>query len=571
MSAVDHKQALPPGFRLGAYHVVRVLGVGGFGVTYLCEHTGLAVRVAVKEYLPNEIAVRDGTEVHPKSAGDREGFEWGLSRFLAEARTLARFEHPNVVRVRDCFEAHNTAYIVMDYEDGEPLDALLRRHGSLTEAQLKRVLLPVADGLRQVHAAGFLHRDIKPANIFVRRSDESPVLLDFGSARQALGRRSQSVTAIASAGYSPPEQYESEGEQGPWTDIYALSALCYRVITGEVPMEATRRQSQLLRGRTDPLRRLAESGGPGYSAALLEAVDWGLQLIEEERPSNLDEWLVRIGDLSAADGRDATSLAASIGDKFSRTVDRVRSPPRTGRPTIGARLLSAMRSGIRLSAPKGWRLLGPTEYLRMLFQLFLKLLRWSWRFLGRSWRFLRRLVTGGFGLGRTFWFFGVVGTVVVAAGFGSLLGDVWRVRLVLDEGLVLAPIAPSAAAVQAVAGDFGKAVALQFHERTGDLPSVSEEEYVRAKWWLSGYRRVTYSKEEYKGSDIVAAWRHLNGGVTLWAATLFFWSLVIKVATWKAANAYRGPSGWAVLAKVYVAADAPITVTVVIAALLSYS
>ena len=165
MDAQDHKQALPPGFRLGPYRVGGVLGVGGFGVTYLCEHASLAVQVAVKEYLPNEIAVRDGTGVYPKSAGDREGFEWGLSRFLDEARTLARFEHPNVVRVRDCFEANNTAYIVMDYEDGEPLDALLRRHGTLTEAQLKRVLLPVVDGLWQVHRAGFLHRDIKPLSV----------------------------------------------------------------------------------------------------------------------------------------------------------------------------------------------------------------------------------------------------------------------------------------------------------------------------------------------------------------------------------------------------------------------
>ena len=294
MSAEDHKQALPPGFRLGAYHVVRVLGVGGFGVTYLCEHTGLAVQVAVKEYLPNEIAVRDGTEVHPKSAGDREGFEWGLGRFLDEARTLARFEHPNVVRVRDCFEANNTAYIVMDYEDGEPLDRLLQRLGTLTEGQLKRVLLPVVDGLRQVHAAGFLHRDIKPANIFVRRSDESPVLLDFGSARQALGRRSRSVTAIASAGYSPPEQYESDGHQGAWTDIYALSALCYRAITGDVPMEAPRRQSQLLRTRTDPLPKLAEAGREGYSRTFLEAVDRGLRVIEAERPQSLDDWLPRL-------------------------------------------------------------------------------------------------------------------------------------------------------------------------------------------------------------------------------------------------------------------------------------
>ena len=310
MSIEDHKQALPPGFRLGAYHVLRILGVGGFGVTYLCEHTGLAVQVAVKEYLPNEIAVRDGTEVHPKSAGDREGFEWGLSRFLDEARTLARFEHPNVVRVRDCFEANNTAYIVMDYEDGEPLDTLLRRHGTLTEAQLHRVLLPVVDGLRQVHAAGFLHRDIKPANIFVRRSDESPVLLDFGSARQALGRRSRSVTAIASAGYSPPEQYESDGHQGAWTDIYALSALCYRAITGEAPMEATRRQSQLLRMQTDPLPKLAEAGRKGYSPAFLEAVDRGLRVIEAERPQSLDDWL-QFGRADPLPSRDSASTEAN--------------------------------------------------------------------------------------------------------------------------------------------------------------------------------------------------------------------------------------------------------------------
>ena len=213
MNGEGHKQALPPGFRLGSYRVVRVLGVGGFGVTYLCEHTSLGHRVAVKEYLPNEFAVREGATVHPKSAADRDDFEWGLARFVDEARTLTRFRHPNLVRVSDYFEANNTAYIVMDYEDGEPLDVLLKRHGTLTEAQLKRVLLPVADGLRQVHAAGFLHRDIKPSNIFVRRSDESPVLLDFGSARQALGRKSRSMTAIASAGYSPPEQYPGFSSQ----------------------------------------------------------------------------------------------------------------------------------------------------------------------------------------------------------------------------------------------------------------------------------------------------------------------------------------------------------------------
>ena len=290
MDGPIHKQALPLGCRLQNYRVEDVLGVGGFGVTYLAAHATLGHKVAIKEYLPNEFAMRDGTAVHPKSEVDREDFDWGLARFLDEAKTLARFEHRNLVRVRDYFEANRTAYIVMDYEDGEPLDRLLERHGPLTEAQLKRVLLPIVDGLRDVHAAGFLHRDIKPSNVFVRRADESPVLLDFGAARQALGRKSKSLTAVASAGYSPPEQYESEGEQGPWTDIYALSALCYRAIAGAAPVEAPRRQSRLLRGRPDPLPKLAETVGDGYSRPLLEAVDLGLRVIETQRPASLDEW-----------------------------------------------------------------------------------------------------------------------------------------------------------------------------------------------------------------------------------------------------------------------------------------
>ena len=316
MNTQDHKQALPPGFRLGSYRVVRVLGAGGFGVTYLCEHGGLGVTVAVKEYLPNDIAVRSGDAVAPKSAADREGYQWGLSRFLDEARTLARFEHRNVVRVRDYFEANGTAYIVMDYEDGEPLDRVLERKGTLTEAQIKRVLLPIVAGLRQVHAAGFLHRDVKPANIFIRRSDESPVLLDFGSARQALSSRSRSVTAIASAGYSPPEQYESDGEQGPWTDIYALSALCYRAITGMAPVEATRRQSRLLRGEEDPLPRLTEVAGGRCSRAFLAAVDRGLRVVERERQGSLDEWWA---ELEGGAGETANASTA------------VRPAPREGR------------------------------------------------------------------------------------------------------------------------------------------------------------------------------------------------------------------------------------------------
>ena len=324
----DHKQALPPDHQLGRYRLLKVLGVGGFGVTYLGEHISLGHRVAVKEYLPNEFAVREGVTVHPKSSVDREDFEWGLTRFVDEARTLTRFRHPNLVRVSDYFEANNTAYIVMDYEDGEPLDVLLERHGTLTEAQLKRVLLPVVDGLRQVHAAGFLHRDIKPSNLFVRRSDETPVLLDFGTARQALGRKSKSMTAIASAGYSPPEQYESQGAQGAWTDIYALSALCYRAITGKAPMEALRRQSQLLRSQVDPLPRLAETAVPAYSQAFLEAVDGGLRVIETERPQSLDEWLARMELVEVPDPPKVPKTSAR--SKRGKTVGSMPPKP-TGR------------------------------------------------------------------------------------------------------------------------------------------------------------------------------------------------------------------------------------------------
>ena len=294
MEEGTHKHVLPVGCRLGDFRIVDVLGVGGFGVTYLAHDDTLDRRVAIKEYLPNEFAVRDGTTVYPKSTSDREDFEWGLQRFLDEARTLARFRHPNLVRVVTYFEANRTAYIVMDYEEGEPLDKLLERHGRLTEAQLQRVLLPIVEGLKEVHAAGFLHRDIKPSNVYVRRSDESPVLLDFGAARQALGRKSKSLTAVASAGYSPPEQYESEGEQGPWTDIYSLSALCYRAITGDSPLEAPRRQSGLLRSRKDPLPQLAETAPGDYSDVFLEAVDWGLRVIETERPQSLDAWVAAL-------------------------------------------------------------------------------------------------------------------------------------------------------------------------------------------------------------------------------------------------------------------------------------
>ena len=176
------------------------------------------------------------------------GYKWGLERFLLEARTLAKFSHPNIVRVLRYFEANATAYVVMDYEHGDPLKTVLQLDPQPPEAKLKAWLAPLLDGLAAVHATGFLHRDIKPDNIFIR-ADGKPVLIDFGAARQALGGETKSLTSILTPGYAPLEQYSGEGKQGPWTDLYAMGGVLYRAVTDKNPPDAVSR----IRG--DSLRR----------------------------------------------------------------------------------------------------------------------------------------------------------------------------------------------------------------------------------------------------------------------------------------------------------------------------
>ncbi|MHA1571150.1 MAG: serine/threonine protein kinase, partial [Alphaproteobacteria bacterium] len=250
----DQLNALPRGYEIEGYRIEAVLGSGGFGITYKARETSLDRLVAIKEYLPAGIAMRgrNSLDVYPMSADDRASFDWGLSRFRIEAQTLVTFRHPNIVEVLRFFEANNTAYMVMGYEAGESLDEILEREGTMEEAEIRAMLDPLLSGLAEVHEAGFLHRDIKPANIFVRQSGK-PVLLDFGAARQAMGNKSQSLTAIVTSGYAPHEQYESDGNQGAWTDIYAMGAVLYRAVSGEVPPEAPMRLSAYARQNNDPM------------------------------------------------------------------------------------------------------------------------------------------------------------------------------------------------------------------------------------------------------------------------------------------------------------------------------
>ncbi|MCU0933970.1 MAG: serine/threonine protein kinase, partial [Thiobacillaceae bacterium] len=199
----------------GRYSVGRLLGKpGGFGITYLAWDERLLTRVAIKEYLPRELSGRDTDHqtVVAHSGEDAETFAFGLERFLEEARTLARLDHPNIVRVRDFFEEHGTAYLVMDYYDGLTLAEYLSRQpgGKIGEDQAIGILMPILDGLREVHAKGFLHRDIKPQNIYLTTGNR-PILLDFGAARQAMGAHSRSLSVVLSEGYAPIEQYQRKG------------------------------------------------------------------------------------------------------------------------------------------------------------------------------------------------------------------------------------------------------------------------------------------------------------------------------------------------------------------------
>lgn len=292
MNAPDTHQALTEGQTIQWYRVDRVLGRGGFGITYLATDNNLDHRVAIKEYLPAPLVQRRADKsLWPVSEASELQYQEGLKRFLTEARTLVKFRHPNIVRVMAVFEANNTAYLVMEYEEGERFKESVTASGGIDEPRLKNLILSVIDGLDQVHQHGFIHRDIKPVNLIIR-NDGSPVLLDFGATRVADGEGGGKHTSFVSVGYTPLEQYQ-EGENlsvGPWTDIYSLGATLYYAISGETPVSAVGRLAALVKKSPDPLVAATEIGHGRYSEEFLEAIDWALQFKIADRPQNLAEW-----------------------------------------------------------------------------------------------------------------------------------------------------------------------------------------------------------------------------------------------------------------------------------------
>jgi len=353
--SVEHFHALTKGARLNQYEMIGILGAGGFGITYIARDTTLDTMVAIKEYLPADFAVRQGdSQVTAKSSTSKGDFDWGLKRFLDEARVLAKFRHPNIVRVNQIFEANSTAYLVMEYEKGESLDELLKRAGSLNEQETKAILFPILDGLKRVHELGFLHRDIKPANIIIRE-DGGAVLIDFGAARQAIDHRTRAITSIVTEGYAPLEQYDPSGNQGAWTDIYALAGVAYKCLTGNKPPVATSRV------RNDPLVPLAVAAPGHVSREFASAIEAGLSVYENFRPQNIAEFIGIISGTTVA--RDALPSAIDATRVVSANVAPPPAAPMPSPPVAQReKAIAPATASVATSAPPAERTRTPIYF-----------------------------------------------------------------------------------------------------------------------------------------------------------------------------------------------------------------
>jgi serine/threonine protein kinase len=313
--------SLPAGYRMLEYQIQSVLGSGGFGITYLAKDDNLNLTVAIKEYFPNglvargdnhAVAVRDGQQ------GAQAKYDWGLQRFLDEARALASFRHPNIVRVLRYFRHNDSAYIVMEYEVGQRLKRWVPNHAPLGREALLSIIHPLLDGLDAVHATGFLHRDIKPDNIYVR-ADGTPVLLDFGAARRVSS--DSAMTNIISPGFAPFEQYHSQGKQGAWTDIYSLGAVMYWMTTGEKPTESAARVTQ------DTMLPASSIGDAGiFGAKLLQAIDWAMLPDESRRPQTVALFRAAIVEAAKPDIADMPDFHLASESRLANRTAAARIP-----------------------------------------------------------------------------------------------------------------------------------------------------------------------------------------------------------------------------------------------------
>ncbi|WP_342118799.1 serine/threonine-protein kinase [Pseudoduganella sp. OTU4001] len=320
----DLPNSLPLGTRVAEFEIRDVVGEGGFGIVYLAFDHSLQRTVAIKEYMPTALASRASDHtVSVRSKRHAEAFGAGLRSFINEARLLAQFDHPALVKVYRFWEAHGTAYMAMRYYEGRTFKVVCRDNPELvTEAWLKRLLQPVLGALEALYAANILHRDVSPENIMIQ-PDGKPVLLDFGAARQIVQDMAQSLTVILKPGFAPVEQYADDESmrQGPWTDIYSLSAVMYAAITGKAPPAAVARMLN------DPIEPLAVAGRPGYSMQFLEAIDRGMAVRPEVRPQSIAEFAALLG---IADSHGADAAHAAAGQPVASSAPAKALPAEAG-------------------------------------------------------------------------------------------------------------------------------------------------------------------------------------------------------------------------------------------------
>jgi len=341
----DH--ALPAGTLIEGYRITRVLGEGGFGIVYLAWDLALDRPVAIKEYMPSSLAVRAHTSfgVSARSEQYRETFEAGLKSFLNEARLLARFDHPALVKVFRFWQANRTAYMAMPYYEGPTLKAALAlRDGPVSEAQLREWLKPLLDALAAIHRVQCYHRDVSPDNILL--TDTGPLLLDFGAARRVISDMTQALTAVLKPGYAPIEQYGGAAAQGPWTDLYALAGVVHFAITGRPPLPSVERVVN------DTQPSLASTHAGQYGEKFLRAIDTALSMRPEARPQDVAQFVAMLDvapppapspapvPVPAREAPKTTSVfrraSKAVTERLSRTrnLTRTRTPGQP--PFVGA-------------------------------------------------------------------------------------------------------------------------------------------------------------------------------------------------------------------------------------------
>jgi len=274
-------QPLPDGYQLQNYRIASVLSSGGFSIVYLAYDEN-DQPVAIKEYLPSQLALRKEGDALPSIADENLAtFRYGMKCFFEEGKSLARLSHPNVVRVLNFFRSNETVYLVMRYERGRTLQEHIQaRRGAVKESFIRHVFTQLLNGLREVHSNKLLHLDIKPANIYIR-NDGTPVLIDFGAARQTLADEGLRLSPMYTPGFAPPEQYKNRELLGPWSDCYAVGASIYACMAGVAPQPADQRLEK------DRYVSAAKMQKGKYSRQLLETVDWCLALDHLKRPQSV--------------------------------------------------------------------------------------------------------------------------------------------------------------------------------------------------------------------------------------------------------------------------------------------